>query len=429
MKNRKLLATLVLLFSAITFAQSPVNGGFENGAINNVTDWAGHGGTGTSTVTTTNARTGTYSLNHATTSNLAAPTQDNINATTISVPGLSYFHAIGWAKGTDVNAKAQMRCTVNITPTSGTQSANGALNNATLRLTVSAQNITGSPQNAYCRTSSRSLTNGSLTNIYWDDIIMYTSSSATPDLTQPGTATAFTQGATLASSVTFTWAFGTDAATGVQNTIILRTANLAAGAPVMNDQGVYSVAGGASGPNTVSTDWTVLSTSVGAIATAYTDNTVTPGTSYKYAIIHRDLAYNYSPALVSGTIICPGVITSTTTGGLWSVGSTWVNGVAPTSNDDVVIVSGATVTLDSATTRNTGTNTTVNLGGTLATGTFAYNNNSGSSGTTINGTFKLDASGSVTGNNFVYGAASTLILNTAVTISGAEQYWPASGPY
>jgi hypothetical protein len=97
MKIRKLLFTFAFLFSAYIFAQSPANGGFENGVINAGTDWAAPLVSGTSAVTTTNARTGTYALAVTTSSN--AINQDNINATIISVPDTWYGHAIGWARG------------------------------------------------------------------------------------------------------------------------------------------------------------------------------------------------------------------------------------------------------------------------------------------------------------------------------------------
>ncbi len=422
MKIRKLLFTFVLLFSASIFAQSPANGGFENGVINAVTDWAAPVVSGTSTVTTTNARTGSFALAVTTSSN--AINQDNINATIISVPDTWYGHAIGWARGSDANSRAQMRGNLNGINVTGALTAVGALNNILLRLTVSSgQNNNGGPRNFVVRgVTARTATNTVATTVYWDDIIMYTSASATPDLIAPIAPTLFTTGATLASSVNFSWTNGSDAATGIQNTIILRTTNLGAVTPVMNDQGVYSTSGGANGPNTVSTDWTVISTSVSSAATSFTDNTVVAGTTYRYAVIHRDLAYNYSAALV-GVITSSSSITSTTTGGLWSVGSTWVGGVTPTSSSDVIIDSGATVTLDAAVTRNDGFNTTVRTGATLATGGFAYTN---SGTTTVNGTFKLDASGSVTGNNFVYGAASTLALNTTVTVVNTDPYWPSS---
>jgi hypothetical protein len=43
-----------------------------------------------------------------------------------------------------------------------------------------------------------------------------------------------------------------------------------------------------------------------------------------------------------------GVVTSTVVGGPWSVPATWAGGVVPTSNDDVTIVDGATVIIDTA---------------------------------------------------------------------------------
>src|SRR4051812_21196071 len=59
------------------------------------------------------------------------------------------------------------------------------------------------------------------------------------------------------------------------------------------------------------------------------------------------------------------IITSTTSGGVWSVGSSWVGGVAPVSNvltDNVVIASGATITLTAATQIG---DVTINSGGVL----------------------------------------------------------------
>jgi hypothetical protein len=113
--------------------------------------------------------------------------------------------------------------------------------------------------------------------------------------------------------------------------------------------------------------------------------------------------------------------------GDWYNANTWTNNNIPSSAEDALISHAVTNVGSGATiTRNSGTTTTIDSGGTLATGAFAYNNN----GTTnVNGTFQLDASGSVTGNNFVYGAASTLVLNTTVSVANTDQYWPTSGPF
>src|SRR6185295_6273872 len=44
----------------------------------------------------------------------------------------------------------------------------------------------------------------------------------------------------------------------------------------------------------------------------------------------------------------PGAVASTAAGGLWSATTTWAGGVVPTSSDNVTIVDGSTVDIDTA---------------------------------------------------------------------------------
>jgi hypothetical protein len=133
--------------------------------------------------------------------------------------------------------------------------------------------------------------------IYFDDLVLYVHDSDVTDLFAPDPATDFTYVSQTANLNEFSWTEGYDAFTGVQMTYILRTSNISAEAPVLLPQVSYSLAGGAAGPNTIG-DWTVIAT-VDAGTTSYTDEAVAAGENYLYAIVHKDLAYNNSVALIS----------------------------------------------------------------------------------------------------------------------------------
>jgi hypothetical protein len=93
--------------------------------------------------------------------------------------------------------------------------------------------------------------------------------------------------------------------------------------------------------------------------------------------------------------------TSTGTGGAWNVGSTWVGGVVPGTNDDVVIATGATVTVPSSQTcRLLTVNGTLNMANTGITLNIT-NNSTSTLGLTLG-----------SGSSLFIGSANTLNFST-----------------
>jgi hypothetical protein len=83
-----------------------------------------------------------------------------------------------------------------------------------------------------------------------------------------------------------------------------------------------------------------------ANSTSFTENGLQPGVAYTYVVnALTEGAFSADASILLATVP-PRNISSTGSGGPWSSSSTWVGGAVPDTNDNVTIVSGATVTID-----------------------------------------------------------------------------------
>jgi hypothetical protein len=105
-------------------------------------------------------------------------------------------------------------------------------------------------------------------------------------------------------------------------------------------------------------------TQTAAGATSFNDSTVVPSTNYFYRVFAVTEGALSSATQNSLTTPAAGNVSSVAAGGLWSAPATWVGGVVPTASDNVTIVDGATVTIDTAAVAYT---VTVGTGGSPAT--------------------------------------------------------------
>lgn len=200
----------------------------------------------------------------------------------------TYIHAIGWIKSDDYEEFWFKLASSDGTKVKFGGDANWHQISATYHYTSS----TADKDVAIYITSDKK---GN--KVYYDDIVYYSSNSDVTDTSYPNGPTA---GVSTTTAINWTNRDDSgDGATGRQATLIWKRQEGSANDLTLNNQGVYSLTD-TEGPSTdQSGHWTLVTASVAADATSY-EGTFVAGDVY--AIVHCDLAYNYSePAYVTIT--------------------------------------------------------------------------------------------------------------------------------
>ena len=300
----KVTETSIVIYTpeVFEFAQNKsLHISFEDEAIENwVTDGDDYGVTPV-ILDGTNVRSGSKVMKLEYTGSTSGHHIQNI-ADKIVVPNNEYFHMIAYTATTDVSY-GYTYPTAKLGDWAPTPSFTGH-NNALVfeRKVTSRQNTSGDSLNCFPRLRSKA--QGGACTIFYDDLVLYSHTSDAVDLVSPEPATNFNYTSNTQNSNSFSWTNGTDNLTGIQFTYILRTSTPLVNenpeipqAPVLLPQVNYSVAGGTAGPNTIG-EWAIIAM-LNTETNNYTDESLPEGAAYAYAIVHRDLAYNYSEALLS----------------------------------------------------------------------------------------------------------------------------------
>lgn len=295
-----LAALLLCTFSIESSAQSGGRFGFED----SVNAWTGTASSETAAITNLpgTTRTGRFAMKLSSTSTGTGSKQWYSNTPYASSASGTYIHFIYWAKAAQsgTSADGSLRYGSTAPPTGTNSSANAGADIAIPTTTWErvVNTVTTSSTRHYYPAPRKTLSGGAMI-WYIDDGIIYTSALSSIDTTAPAAPASLT-GNVSGNIVTLGWTSNTDAGTGVQSTIVLRSNITSSPAPTLNHQAEYSTTGGNAGPGT-SGNWTIISTTTGATATSYVDGSAAPGT-YIYAIVLRDQAFNYSVAATSATV-------------------------------------------------------------------------------------------------------------------------------
>jgi hypothetical protein len=284
------LSVLTLLLWCTGIEVNAQNPGFED----NQTGWSNNG-VGSRTILTSagNFRSGARGLQITTTSTSDSKLFASGFTVTVPASGTNYVTVMAYVKGAapaEVTVGMYDNTLAVETKSSTTYTPGGTF--TLIETTFPATNGSVYYPYLYCRS-----TTGASASAIFDDVIIYTSTQATTDLTAPAAPNTFTIGVS-GTSITLGFINGTDAQSGIDGVLILRrSAGAIPTAQTATGQVWYST-NSLIGP-TVAGTFTVVYN--GPAVSSYTDN---PGATgiYTYYVYMRDKAYNYTASSSSARV-------------------------------------------------------------------------------------------------------------------------------
>ncbi len=292
--------TITFNFSNIgnTMAGTSLPNSYSTGFEGGISAWTSSG-TGTWSQSSTKYRSGSYAAKLATPSNSTAISKLYNSNYAIKVPATGTYYITVVINNAADNTSGQYSFGLH----------NKDNNNDNL-ITTAAATSTSWTSTSYTFSVSNGVTyypflagnrksSGTSMNIYYDDIVMYISSSSSSDNTNPTDATNLN--VYQASAVTnFNMTSGLDSISGIDGALILRTNTFTLAKPTPSKYVLYS-ASSSVGPTTLTSGsednaitWNVVSNGTSAVTGSDTASNLS-GT-YTYLIYMRDKSYNYSTA-------------------------------------------------------------------------------------------------------------------------------------
>ncbi len=292
-----------------SYAALGSNMGFEN----NTTEWTSIAGTWAVNSTVSDCRSGTKSIRCSATTTAAKYRNTN---STITIPssGTNYITVIAWSKASTVNGRAMVGVFNTNNSTESMPSTLTTLNTSSfIQITYTVLATNGHTYIPQLQASTSTSTG----NVFFDDVMIYTSTISSVDATAP------TSGQTLNASasgneITLGWANGTDNQSGMDGVLILRASGVNVTNQAVNNQTMYHASSSTVGPTAVGSFTVVYN---GPVATSTMNNPGATGT-YTYLVYMRDKAYNYTttPAriiVVNGTNLTASLTATTQLSGLY----------------------------------------------------------------------------------------------------------------